>query len=163
MIELEALAVNWSMSKCRQYILGLLTFDLVIDQRPLVSIFNTYNLDAIENPRLRLTKMGAWIMPYQTVMKEMPYVFTAIWQKGSEHAIPDTLLRHAVDVPLEDDEETAVALQCDVQQVVILAVTSVVYEQPTLHDPGLDGLQEHVCCDIEYCLLSSTSSSCLWK
>jgi len=141
MIELEALAVSWSMSKCRWYHLGLPTFDLVIGHRPLVPIFNTYTLDVIKKtPRI--------------IEKMIPYVFTNIWQKGSDHTILDVLSSHPVDIPQEDDEETAVALQCDAQQVIILAVTTVVEELLMLRDPILDGLREHACHDVECRLLS---------
>ena len=53
MIELEALAVVWGMKKCRHYLLGLPTFQRVIDHKPLEPILNTYTLDAIDNPRLQ--------------------------------------------------------------------------------------------------------------
>ena len=99
MIELEALAVSLSAPKCRWYLLGLPTFDLIINHSALVPIFNTYTLDVIENPLLQCI-----------VKKIMPYVFTTIWRKGSDHTTPDVLSPHPVDVPLEDDEETAVAL-----------------------------------------------------
>ena len=64
----------------------------------------------------------------------MPHVFTTIWKKGSDHTMPDGLSRHPLDVPLEDDKETVVVLQCDVRQVVISAVTSIVDEQLMLHE-----------------------------
>ena len=61
----------------------------------------------------------------------MPYVFTTIWWKGSDHTIPGTFSRHPIDVLLENDKKIAVALQRDMQQVIISAVKHVVDEQPT--------------------------------
>jgi hypothetical protein len=45
MIELEFLAAAWAMKKCRQFIEGLSTFNLITDHRPLVPILNEYSLD----------------------------------------------------------------------------------------------------------------------
>ena len=53
MVELEMLAALWAMKKCRVYLLGLPTFSLVVDHRPLVPILDSYTLDAVENPRLQ--------------------------------------------------------------------------------------------------------------
>ena len=65
MIELEALAVAWATSKSTQDLMGLSSFNLVVDHRPLVPIFNSYALYAIENPPLQLI-----------VGKLTPYNFT---------------------------------------------------------------------------------------
>lgn len=53
MVELELNAVEWAMSKCRLYLLGLPKFILVVDHQPLVTILDKYTLDAVENPRLQ--------------------------------------------------------------------------------------------------------------
>ncbi|KAG0729731.1 Retrovirus-related Pol polyprotein from transposon opus [Chionoecetes opilio] len=45
-VELELLAVVWAMRKCRMYLLGLSTFELVVDHKPLVPILDHHTLDA---------------------------------------------------------------------------------------------------------------------
>lgn len=44
MIELEGLGAAWTMHKCRQFLEGLPTFDLVTGRKPLVLILNDYAL-----------------------------------------------------------------------------------------------------------------------
>jgi hypothetical protein len=48
--ELELVAVEWAMRKCRLYLLGLPHFRLVVDHQALVTILDKYTLDAVENP-----------------------------------------------------------------------------------------------------------------
>jgi hypothetical protein len=50
--ELESLAIQWSVYKCRLYLLGL-NFTVITDHKSLIGIFRGSNLDAIENPRLQ--------------------------------------------------------------------------------------------------------------
>ncbi|KAG0722364.1 Transposon Ty3-I Gag-Pol polyprotein [Chionoecetes opilio] len=93
-VELELLAVVWAMRKCRMYLLGLSTFELVVDHKPLVPILDHHTLDAIDNPRIQRLKE-----------KIAPYVFSTIWRKGKEHALPDALSRAPVAVPTHADME----------------------------------------------------------
>jgi hypothetical protein len=51
-VELELAAVEWAMQKCRLYLLGLPSFQLVVDHQALVTILSKYTLDAVENPKL---------------------------------------------------------------------------------------------------------------
>ncbi|XP_066961762.1 uncharacterized protein [Macrobrachium rosenbergii] len=92
-IELEMLAVVWSMSKCRLYLAGLQNFTLMTDHRPLIPILNHYSLDAIENPRLQRLKE-----------KISPYLFTAVWRAGKSLNIPDALSRAPVSHPTPEDK-----------------------------------------------------------
>jgi hypothetical protein len=73
--------------------MGLPTFTLVVDHQALVPILNNYTLDAVENPKLQRLKE-----------RLSPYVFTTMWRKGREHAIPDALSRAPVNDPAPDDE-----------------------------------------------------------
>ena len=52
MIELECLAVVWAIIKCHVYLAGS-RFELLVDHRPLVPIFNSYSLDQVENTLLQ--------------------------------------------------------------------------------------------------------------
>ena len=53
LITLEAQAEVCGMKKCHHYLLGLPTFQLVMDHKPLEPIPNTYTLDTIDNPHLQ--------------------------------------------------------------------------------------------------------------
>ena len=92
-IEVEMAAVLWAVKKCSTYLAGLPHFDLVIDHRPLVLILNCKLIGEIENPRLQRMKE-----------KLSAFSFTARWQKGSSHSIPDALSRALVQGPTEEDE-----------------------------------------------------------
>ena len=41
MVKLKLLAVVWAMWKCRIYLQGLPSFELIVDHKPLESILNT--------------------------------------------------------------------------------------------------------------------------
>ena len=43
--------------KCRQFLEGLPTFQLITDHMPLVPILNVYTLDRLDNPRLLRLKL----------------------------------------------------------------------------------------------------------
>ena len=99
MVELELLAVVWAMNKCRYYLLGLPTFELKVDHRPLVPILNDKQLYDIDNPRLMRLKE-----------KILPYSFITDWVKGKDHHIPDALSRAPVKEPESEDKEVEVEL-----------------------------------------------------
>ncbi|XP_043217351.1 uncharacterized protein LOC122379318 [Amphibalanus amphitrite] len=92
-VEIELAAVLWACRKCHIYLAGLPHFTLIVDHRPLVPILNQKQLSEIENPRLQRMRE-----------KLTPYSFTASWQKGSEHQIPDALSRAPTSDPTADDE-----------------------------------------------------------
>ena len=52
-IESEMLAVTWAMMKCKIFLAGLQTFQVITDHNPLIPILNSHRLDEIENPRLQ--------------------------------------------------------------------------------------------------------------
>lgn len=92
-VELELAAVEWAMTKCRLYPLGLPHFRLVLDHQALVTILDKYTLDAVENPKLQRLKE-----------RLSPFIFTTEWRRGRDHAIPDDLSRAPVHDPGPDDE-----------------------------------------------------------
>ena len=104
------------MKKCRMYLLGLPTFELVVDHKPLVPILDHRTLDAIDNPRIQRLKE-----------RTAPYVFTTTWRKGKEHTLPDALSRAPIALPTRTDMED----ECDVAHHVrscMLATTCEVSE-----------------------------------
>ncbi|KZS08458.1 Uncharacterized protein APZ42_027535 [Daphnia magna] len=94
-VELELTVAEWAIRKCKLYLMGLPTFTLVVDHQALVPILNNYTLDAVENPKIQRLKK-----------RLSPYIFTTVWCKGREHAIPDALSRAPVNYPAPDDEAT---------------------------------------------------------
>ena len=70
MVELELLAVQWAVEKCRLYLTGT-RFTAIIDHQPLVSILNGQNLDAISNQRIQ-----------RIVAKLVGYDFWLLWTPG---------------------------------------------------------------------------------
>ena len=74
MIELECLAAAWGMHKCRQFLEGLPSFELITDHKPLIPILNSYALDKLDNPRLIRLRL-----------KMQRYAFTARWIPGKEN------------------------------------------------------------------------------
>ena len=107
-VELELAAVEWAMRKCRLYLLGLSSFQLVVDHQVLVTILDKYTLDAVENPKLQRLKE-----------RLSPFIFSTIWRKGRSHSIPDALSRASVNDPGPDDEITNDDVQFFARRVVI--------------------------------------------
>ena len=133
--EQELLAAWWAVRKCRNYLLGLPHFELILDHKPLIPILNVQTLDQVENPRLQRMKE-----------KLMGYSFTAVWRKGSNHNIPDALSRAPVDQPDEEDREFEEELSMYVR-TMIHAISSDITE---LNDPILDDLRSAAVADVTY-------------
>ena len=83
MIELECLAAAWAMKKCRPFLEGLPTFDLVTDHRLLIPIPNEYSLDKLDNSRLLRLQMTR-------------FIFTAKWVPGKINVEADALSRSPI-------------------------------------------------------------------
>ena len=81
------------MFKCRQFLEGLPTFDLITDHRPLVPILNEYALDKLDNPRLLRLRL-----------KMQRFSFSAKWIAGKANKDADALSRAPVGSPSTDDE-----------------------------------------------------------
>ena len=88
------------MQKCDYYLRGLLHFDLWTDHRPLVGIFDKA-LAALENARLMRMRE-----------KIIPYTFKITWVAGKTYYIADTLSRHPVFGPAEDNFNVTTAIKC---------------------------------------------------
>ena len=92
MVELELLAVVWTMRKCQIYLQGLPSFELIVDHKPLESILNTQTLDMVDNPRIQRLKE-----------KLSAFIFHVTWRKGKDHVIQDALSRAPCRDPEPED------------------------------------------------------------
>ena len=93
MTSLELAGVYWALQKCKLYLLGLPSFEIITDHQPLVSILNSKTLDEIENPR-------------QQNMKEkiqQQFNFVVKWKAGKRMFISDALSRSPVSDPPKDN------------------------------------------------------------
>ena len=84
MVELGLLSVIWAMRKCRIYLQGLPSFELIVYHKPLESILNIHTLDMVDNPKIQKLKeiLSAFILH-------------SAWRKGKDHVIPAV-----VDIPI---------------------------------------------------------------
>ncbi|QQP58118.1 Uncharacterized protein FKW44_003332 [Caligus rogercresseyi] len=96
MVELEALAIYWAIKKMETYLAGLPFFTVVTDHNPLISLFNKFTIDCIDNPR---------VQNYRT--KLMHFNFHTVWKKSKDHCIPDALSRAPIRRADEDEEEVS--------------------------------------------------------
>ena len=92
MVELELLAIAWSMQKARPFLEGI-RFDVMTDHKPLIPICNNYALSDIENKRLQRLKM-----------KLSGFTFEVHWVQGKDNVEADALSRAPVDQPKAEDE-----------------------------------------------------------
>ena len=83
-VELELLAIQWAVEKCRLYLAGA-NFTVVTDHQPLLGIINSKNLDAINNTCIQ-----------RLMAKLLGYSFKAVWVPGKNHLIADALSRSPV-------------------------------------------------------------------
>lgn len=99
-IELECQAIQWAMNKCRHYLMGMPTFTVVTDHRPLLGIF-AKSLDQIDNSRLQRMRE-----------KMVAYTFEVKWNAGKDHQIADALSRAPV-FAATDNEDTVNEVLCN--------------------------------------------------
>jgi len=125
MIELECLAAAWAMHKCRQFLEGLPTFELVSDHMPLIPILNSYALDKLDNPRLLRLRL-----------KMQRYAFTARWIPGKENTDADALSRAPVLAATPKDELAEGAFLVPPRQVLLLC--AIEGSDPKVLDPILE-------------------------
>jgi hypothetical protein len=83
-VELDFLAIQWAIEKCRLYLAGT-EFTVVTDHQPLLGIINRKNLDAINNVRIQ-----------RLMAKLLGYSFRLEWTPGKNHHIADSLSRNPV-------------------------------------------------------------------
>ncbi len=80
------------MSKCKQFLDGLPTFELLLDHRPLIPILNDYTLDPLDNQRLLRLRL-----------KMSRCCFHARWVPGTQNIEADALSRSPKYKPTEED------------------------------------------------------------
>ena len=90
-IELECMAIQWAILKCRLYLAGV-EFMVRTDHKPLLGVMNGKNIDAVNNPRLQ--RMMANLLGYS---------FKVEWIAGKKHEIADALSRAPVFEPDAED------------------------------------------------------------
>ena len=137
-IELECLAVQWAVKACRHYLLGLSSFRILTDHKPLVGIFakhlNELNNDRLLRFREKLTQ----------------YTFDVVWVQGKTHFIADALSRAPVFSP---PEEAQMAQNVNVAGFVISAAISSI-------DPMIQELASEAERDEDYKVLLTALLGC---
>lgn len=131
MIELECLSAAWAMHKCRQFLEGLSSFELVTDHKPLIPILNSYAMDKLDNPRLLRLRL-----------KMQRYSFVARWVPGKQNADADALSRAPVDHVTTSDElgEGLPSFPAKI------AMMSLIGAELSTADPTLDPVLEKIKC-----------------
>ena len=83
----EALAIAWSINKCKMFLLGHPGFLVFTDHKSLVKTFNDQELRKIDNPRI--LKMKERCLKYRFVTKHI---------EGKKNHAPDILSRYPLKV-----------------------------------------------------------------
>ena len=119
-IELELLAIQWAVTKCRLYLAGT-KFKIVTDHKPLLGIMNGKHLDAMNNVRIQ-----------RLMSKLLGFEFTVEWIAGKNHVIADALSRNPVFMAKNHDD------------IIIRKVAEMV------PDPALESVSKHAEEDKDY-------------
>ena len=119
-IELELLAIQWAVSKCRLYLAGT-KFKIVTDHKPLLGIMNGKHIDAMNNVRIQ-----------RLMSKLLGFEFTVEWIAGKNHVIADALSRNPVFMAERHDD------------IIIRKVADMV------PDPALEDVSKHAEEDADY-------------
>ena len=135
-IESECLAAVWAMAKCRHFLFGCQSFDLITDHQPLIGIFRKDIID-IDNRRLQRLRE-----------KVLDYCFKVIWVEGKSHLIADALSRNPVGGPETSALGHAIcsvlySVDPNLERVKIAADTCPIYQQV------LKGVTELTCSDVK--------------
>ena len=96
-VEMECLAMQWAMKKCRHFLIGMHSFKVITDHRPLIGVFNK-PLQDTTNPRLLAMRD-----------KMSCFSFEINWVEGKIHLIADALSRAPAFQHAEDDNEDPTA------------------------------------------------------
>ena len=107
-IEGESMSAAWAMNRCKYYLMGLPSFQLCVDHKPLLKIFSNTSLGNIDNPRILRSKQ-----------KTLMFKFTTVHIPGKEHVIPDCMSRrwdspHAATATVP----SSINLQADISNIL---------------------------------------------
>ena len=91
-IELELLAMQWAVSKCRLYLAGT-KFKIITDHKPLLGVMNGKHLDAMNNVRIQ-----------RLMSKLLGFQFSVEWVAGKNHVITKVLSRNPVFMAENHDD-----------------------------------------------------------
>ena len=97
-VELELLAIQWAVEKCRMYLAGT-HFTVLTDHKPLLGIMNGKNLDAMNNNRIQ-----------RLMSKLLGYSYDVLWIPGKRQTIADALSRSPV-FAAEEEENPEVTIR----------------------------------------------------
>lgn len=133
MIELECLGVTWAMYKCRQFIEGLPSFEVITDHKPLIPILNDYAFDKLDNPRLLRLRLK--MQRFSFVAKRVP---------GKSNTDADALSRELVDKATAADE-LAEGTPSFSPRVAMLSAIEL--SEPSVLDPVLEKVKSAAAVD----------------
>ena len=127
MIELECLGASWAMDQCWQFLVGLPTFSLITDHKPLVPILNDHSLDKLDNTRILRLRL-----------KMQRFSFTASWVPGKLNAAADALSRAPVAQPTQADELAEGPPSFAARLALLFAIRG---SEPDVVDPVLENIK----------------------
>jgi len=126
--ELEATAIHWAIQKCNIYLAGH-EFEVLTDHRPLLSIFNGQDLDAINNTRL------------QRILEKLAgYSFNLRWCPGSKHTVADAFSR----APVDRDTCTVFALSLVTPEHITIEEISTAAQQDSEYQAIIQALNQNL-------------------
>ena len=105
-IEKELLASVWACEKFQRYLIGLESFTLLTDHKPLVTFINERDLDQVP---VRCQRLLMRLMRFTPVAEYLP---------GEKMYVADVLSRHPVGKPGSSDEQLAEQVNCHVDEVM---------------------------------------------
>ncbi len=157
-MELELATAEWAIRKCKLYLKGLPAFTLVVDHQALVPILNNYTLDAVENPKIQRLKE-----------RLAPYIYTTVWRKEKEHAIPDALSRTPINDPGPGNGAANSDVTAFAHRSIISRIAAIFYDDnldwdesavpPHLPDPLVDEIRVVAASDGDYSALIAAIES----
>ena len=100
------MAAAWALDRCKYFIMGMPSFQLCVDHKPLLAIFGHSPLGDIHNPRLLREKEKTLMFRHKPV--HIP---------GKLHVVPDCLSRRS-DSPIASMPPTPPPTQYDISNIL---------------------------------------------
>ena len=105
-LEVEMLAIVWGCEKMKMFLLGLPTFQIQTDHKPLIPILQSKMLTEM-SPRIQNMRF-----------KLLNYSFTVEYCPGKEMIDADALSRAPTEVPTDQDLIAENDMQCHINAVI---------------------------------------------